>query len=93
MTGKQEEIREEAEVLFRACLMEKGMDASISDSLSKALMILLNGLGVVIKIDRELPPIPDKVTDGFHRARWLQAQQDMLGAGYVAVEPLIKEDE
>ena len=85
---KQKEVLEETEVLVRACLLEKGMDISIAHSLSGALMLLLNGLGVVIKVDRELPePAQEFSIEQIQGYGF--CQEDM--AGYVAVEPLIEE--
>ena len=49
--AKQEEVRGEVERHIRSCLSIKNMDANISDSLSKSLMVLLDGLGVVIRVD------------------------------------------
>ena len=48
--------------------------------------------GVVKKVDRELPEIPPCQAGHSRQEAYKDAQQDMLDNGYVAVEPLIKED-
>ena len=58
-------------------------------------MVKLSGLGVVIKVDRELPELERTYLDtpsikiACIRARQ-EERQSMLKAGYVAVEPLIE---
>ncbi len=56
----------------------------------------LHSQGVVIKVDRELPdkPLADDWAEAIKAPRnafYELAQKDMLKAGYVAVEPLVKE--
>ena len=55
------DIREEIEAHIRACL--KASEKDISDSLSKSLIVLLDGLGVVKKVDRELPGCGCEICD------------------------------
>ena len=57
----------------------------------KDIFEYLHSQGVVIKVDRELPiwelgSISNEVEYAIYKA----AQQDMLKAGYVAVEPLVE---
>ena len=60
--------------------------------LAELLTIGLHSQGVVIKVKRELP---EWVKSEYWNARsgnvYAGSQQEMLNAGYVAVEPLIKE--
>ena len=87
---EQEEIRD---ILITLCCeahskdlskSPSGFDEEIKDALKE-----LSGAGVAIKVDRELPKprYPYSEIDAYI----LEGQQDMLEAGYVAVEPLIKE--
>lgn len=86
----QERIRKEAETHIRACLKVSGIEKDIADSLSKSLMVLLHGLDLMIKVDKELP-IRNWYNDWggeSGKAGYELAMKDM--AGYEAVEPLIK---
>lgn len=65
---------------------KEGYCASDNDAYT-CLMKRLDGLGVVIKVDRELPEIHTA-----HPALYKAMQHEMLNAGYVAVESLIKEE-
>jgi len=73
---KQEEIREETENHIRACLKVSGIEKDISNSLSKSLMFLLDGLGVKIKVFKE-----GKIK--IRHTEW--------SVGWTVDEPLIKE--
>ena len=100
---KQEEIREG--IAFESFWIDCGagdrIDARVYwDADAKAreewrhradlLIAHLNSQGVVIKADRELPKLNETYKDfGGNDSIWEEAQQDMLKAGYVAVEPLI----
>ena len=61
----------------------------------KCLMERLGKIGVVIKVEGELPRLPSNITQdipgGCYKIGYQTSQQDMLEAGYVAVEPLIEE--
>lgn len=66
--------------------------------LAASILQDLHSQGCVLKVDRELPKNPfhelELVDDVYiHRSRKIHraAQQYMLNAGYVAVEPLIEE--
>ncbi len=50
-----EKIRKELETHFKLALEYKGMDSSIADSLSISSLYLLLELGLVKKVDIELP--------------------------------------
>ncbi len=87
---KQKEIRE---VLDTLCCVAKAKDLSKSptgfdDEVSRA-MLELQELGVVIKVERELPPIAVVSGDewSLKQCRW--TQEAMLEAGFVAVESLV----
>lgn len=70
---------------------------------SEGLLTYLHSQGVVIKVERELPPLSKKVLDildvrgltplvasAIPKALFVHAQ-DLQDAGFTAVEPLIKE--
>ena len=65
------------------------------DDAYRCLMRRLDELSVVIKAKRRLPSYPgDEAFDLLLCSDiYLNSQDDMLKAGYVAVEPLIKEGE
>ncbi len=90
---KQEEIRVEAEHHIRACLKASGIDKDIASSLSSSLMVLYDGLGVVIKVDKELPqdPAGENTIPPSNHCAYVRAQQDMVGKGYAATIPLVEE--
>lgn len=86
---KQEELREEM-------IDQLGLIFPISrDITTKATVELLKALhsqGVVIKVDRELPPLISRdMYDKKEIEIAIKQARLMLRAGYVAVEPLIKE--
>jgi len=60
-----------------------------ADDVITAILSYLHSQGVVIKVERELPPNPYIGMDDFAFI-YQAAQKDM--AGYVAVVPLIKEE-
>ena len=83
---KQEEIRRGI-LGIHSCHYSKE-----PNELTNAILLYLVAQGVVLKAERELP----RVRQGFgvtlrEIARQSEAQNDMLKAGYVAVEPLIGE--
>ena len=70
--------------------------------LADFILSYLHSQGGVLKVNRDLPEIPEYMMDNdgvFHLVRTIDyesnlchiIQQDMLTAGYVAVEPLIEE--
>ena len=81
---KQEEIREGAII----SLMDyKGFHKGPTEYIIDYVFKYLHSRGVVIKVKRELPELSwrqKNLEDG------VEVQQDMLKAGYIAVEPLIK---
>ena len=63
------------------------------DDITDKILSYLHSQGVVIKVDRELPQITPAEYPVVPEAIVAQrTQQDMLEAGYVAVEPIIEED-
>jgi len=98
----REEIREGLTWLVEHSKPEEG------ETMGHTLINYLHSQGVVIKVDRELPvnkrtcnmrvigePEITKQVQGEIRREmeiWDDTQQDMLNAGYVAVESLIEED-
>ena len=98
---KQEDIREVIDAhtddrcLYpdKGCVWcsKEGYCASGNDAYT-CLMKRLDELGVVIKVDRELPEMPSNYDSEDNNYLYSQAQEDMLKAGYVAVEPLIKKE-
>ncbi len=82
---KQEKIREEVESHIGACLRISDMDDSIAGSLSKSLMVLQDGLGLVIKREDNSYVAPCL------RDAHEEIKQDMKEVGYELVEPLIEE--
>ena len=86
---KQDEIREKIEEIFRNDTQYPSWDKA-----TDAVLNYLHSQGVVIKVEKELPTIDwmdgraiDRDSPGFRG--YQVAQQQMLNAGYVAVEPLI----
>ncbi len=106
---KQEEIREaidlyvddECTYLAKDCKWRAKEGYCVSDDDSYiCLMERFTELGVVIKVDRELPNPPKSRTDWHSDFRSLDeddlmlyrdGQGSMLNAGYVAVDSLIEE--
>ena len=66
---------------------EKVSDQNIADEYSK----YLHSQGVVIKVERELPKyvVGINATSEGAKMMAIEVQEDMLKAGYIAVEPLI----
>ena len=91
MMPTREEIREELELHFKNCLDYKGMDSSIASSLSFSTVLLLADLGVVIKVDRELPKnsYTNDIEEYGYKNGYALAQYDMIETGYTVVEPLV----
>ncbi len=62
---------------------------------SKELMQFLKNEGVVLKVNRELPPLPANSFEAYSveavENKCLTTQNTMLEAGYVATIPLIEE--
>jgi len=101
----REEIREVIDTYIddgclypnKACVWcsKEGYCASGNDAYT-CLMKRLTDLGVVIKVDRELPELLESEfcvePYSLNPYSYDAAQRDMLKAGYVAVEPLIKEE-
>ena len=94
---KQEEIREGIDWVLTSQVEPQYYGTNLRDRLIKKL----DELGVVIKVDRELPwdeDIPKEYnelacgaeddTDNIARQCYLLAQADMLKAGYVATIPI-----
>ena len=97
MATKQEEIREGMEAIiqkFEDDSPEAGYGYEKREMVAE-LRNFLHSKGVVIKVERELPVQPslhsgcESFDHHFDRER---AQRHMIEAGYVAVEPLIKEE-
>ena len=85
---KQEEIREGVYKQIRSDVVGH----SRTSYLAEGIINYLHSQGVVIKVDRELPDneVWHKVEREFEA--YCAGRNDMLKAGYVAVEPLIKEE-
>ena len=85
MSSKQEGIRKGLEELYKAGRLNP-----------VNTLFFLDKRDVVIKVDRELPEYvgtgnSSNLSDRLTIALAQEVQQDMLKAGYVVVEPLIKE--
>ena len=98
---KREEIREVIDIYTdddclypnTTCEWHKGGYCVSGDGSYKCLMKRLDELGVVIKVERELPEKPDGYDDYYLTwQKYDEGQESMLEAGYVAVEPLIEEE-
>lgn len=102
--NKQEEIQlAYARYLFESTEHDADYHAKSYDDLkddnkdfwlwyAKEHLQFLHSKGVVIKVDRELPPNPygrPLLYSGEHQPVYRMAQQDMINAGYVAVGELI----
>jgi len=92
-----EEISNKAYRTFVGVFPELDRDVLVAtgDLLAKIVIRYLHENNVVIKVDKELPEPPFDVSSDTYR--WKKqmcriVQSDMLKAGYVAVEPLIKEE-
>ena len=90
---KQEEIERAIRdhCIVQASLVSGGeVSLTFANSISKSLPVLLDGLGVVIKVDGEYKygGYEDAALNLASRGTYME----MLKAGYVAVVPLIKEE-
>lgn len=93
--NKQEEIGKEVFNFIYTGLVEGERYGDIADS----ILYYLHSQGVVIKVEKELPittglygkPLPINGSDDYNKGQ-IKGQQDMLDAGYVAVESLIEEE-
>jgi len=94
---KEEEIKKETGKLIDRCYTKGSPDypklmVFQRQKFLKELLPLLDGLGVVIKVDRELP------NDAIYRSlkqeeAYCDGRDTVINAGYVAVEPLIGEND
>ena len=84
----REEIREG---ILRLIHLKNGNQTIIEDDveLCNEIFQYLHSQGVVIKVERELPK--DEDYDYYEDEAFDDGQRSMVEAGYVAVEPLIKE--
>ncbi len=95
---KREEIRDGIDLYTddrclypeKTCISFKENYCIEEEGAYKCLMKRLDGLGVVIKVDRELPPFA-YVSEQDLNAK-TEIQNSILRAGYVATEPLIEEE-
>ena len=100
---KREKIREGIEKLtedrFRSPAEGAGLnwDRSFNRLLAEDILSYLHSQGIVIKVDRELPIVPQAAIAPMYDKVFLEGinagQYNMLKAGYVAVEPLVTEEE
>ena len=95
MKTKQEEIREGIEEALDYCEPNGHCDLkSCEECRTDNMLKVLHSKGLVIKVDRKLPTI-DTTTDSYpvpcNETCHKSEQENMLKAGYVAVEPLVKE--
>ena len=95
---KQQEIREGIVSIAKQWFSNNGFAYQTMPndrSFEGDLLAYLHSQGVVIKAEKELPEnnfICNLVTgEKYQDAGYRNAQRDMLKAGYVVVEPLIKE--
>lgn len=93
--SKQKEIREEAIKITKDQLFREGIRDE--QRLAVAAILIVDGIfsrqsesGVVIKVDREFPKKKTIENHLSSWANWYEGQQDMIEAGYVAVEPLME---
>ena len=93
---KQEEIRKVIDTYTddgclyptKTCMSFKGNYCISDDGSYTCLMERLAEIGVVIKVDRELPTYWRDVNAQCCESCHFWEQQNMLKAGYTAVEPL-----
>lgn len=86
---KQEEIKEGIKDILRENHSLINLDGIVA-----AIQRYEASQGVVIRVDRELPEIPEFDSGGvciWSPKQCEEAQRDMLRAGYVVVESFIKE--
>ncbi|KKM68514.1 hypothetical protein LCGC14_1460180 [marine sediment metagenome] len=95
---KQDEIREGVEVIVGCFAFNKPW-CSLTEAqqecareCSREIIKREASQGVVIKVERKLPDCDNHVY-GILNEQGRVAQKQMLKAGYVAVEPLIEEEE
>ena len=89
----KEAIQEGIAEIIRA---NSGSIVEYPNQVAFAITQYLRSQGVVKKVDRELPECPckpygDRTWLTPDQAIYVEAQQDMLKAGYVATEPLVEE--
>ena len=85
---KQEEILIEIEECILPIPATKTyVTRNIAREIAKDIVFKLDELGAVIKVDGKLPAVEEDYP--FER---LDEQAKMLGAGYTATEPLVKDD-
>ena len=102
----QEKIKEGIRQLIDGCYGARNPDypkliAFQPMKFLNELLPYLHSQGAVVKVDRVLPRCPVSIEDGlspsivefrqYNIKQWKTTQEIMLKAGYVAVEPLIKE--
>lgn len=82
----REEIRE------RVAILKQGFDKLVRENAkAETLWYYLNINGVVVKVDRELPKSYFGGQEYIEQNQFtLKGRQELLDAGYVAVEPLIE---
>ncbi len=90
--------------LESGCMKAEREAIELQEGITDSIINYLHSQGVVIRVDRELPLItPQEVEE--HDTKWSSSnfvdslqefgkkkQRDMLNDGYVAIEPLIKEE-
>uniref|UniRef100_A0A6M3LRP6 Uncharacterized protein n=1 Tax=viral metagenome TaxID=1070528 RepID=A0A6M3LRP6_9ZZZZ len=84
---KQDKIRECIEMILQIAPVPLDDVGNVAST----LLDYLRSQGVVIKVDRELPETPRGDPYDDYCNGYIQAQEDMLEAGYVATESLIEE--
>ncbi len=82
--SKQEEIREGLIELARLAILNQDPPSR----LAKEIIEYLHSEGCVLKVERELPSYRNAVNKSYND--YMLGREDMLKAGYVAVEPLIE---
>lgn len=93
--ARREEIRGGMERILREELEREmghsfaGLGAIACHRIVKKQQEFEDSQGVVIKVDRELPESQHTVKGEHEHGYYEYGQEDMLEAGYVAVEPLI----
>ena len=82
---KQEKIMEGLDELFHDMGLGETMD---SETFINTILAYLHSQGVMIKVDRKFRSTRAKVSSSYND--YMLGVEDILDAGYVAVEPLIK---
>ena len=93
---KQEEIKGEIyRILYDVACSPYPERGGLLENRASQILAYLHSQGVVIKVERELPP---RYFANRKKMPWVSdydveknTQEEMLKAGYVAVEPLIEE--